>query len=239
LEAFREQMTRAEHLASLGTLGATLAHELTQPLTVIQLSIQNALKGLEGTSSPKAVREDLHDSLEEISNATAIIERFRSFVRQPSKEAVTNVAVHKVAQRILRLLEESTRRLGVTLESRDLGDLPPVRVRESELAQVFFVLSQNAIQAADPAKGSCLCVSGRRQGDSVELQFKDNCAGISADHLEHIFEPFFTTKPPGEGTGLGLCVVQRIVSQAGGHLRVESKLGRGTTFFVTLPIKGT
>lgn len=70
-------------------------------------------------------------------------------------------------------------------------------------------------------------------------EFRDDCGGIAPENLERIFEPFFTTKPAGEGTGLGLCVVQRIVSQAGGAIRVESRPGDGTTFFVTLPVQGS
>jgi signal transduction histidine kinase len=67
------------------------------------------------------------------------------------------------------------------------------------------------------------------------LEFADDCGGIAPEHLEHIFEPFFTTKPPGAGTGLGLCIVQRVVSQAGGTLRVDNRWGQGVTFCVTLP----
>jgi signal transduction histidine kinase len=68
------------------------------------------------------------------------------------------------------------------------------------------------------------------------LQFADNCGGIAPENLDRIFEPFFTTKPEDEGTGLGLCTVQNIVSRAEGDVRVESTAGKGSTFFVTLPI---
>jgi PAS domain S-box-containing protein len=238
LKAYREQMIRAEHLASLGTLSATLAHELTQPLTVIRLSIQNSLKEMEGAACPDTVREDLQEGLDELSNATAIVERFRTFARRSPEKGLRKVTLAEVARKVQRLLTESAQRRRITLDIGGLNDLPPIRARENDLAQLFFALSQNAIQAAAGTKDSHLWIRGQCRDESVELQFRDDCAGIAPENLDRIFDPFFTTKPAGEGTGLGLCVVRRIVSQAGGNLHVESALGRGTVFLVTLPIQG-
>jgi signal transduction histidine kinase len=78
---------------------------------------------------------------------------------------------------------------------------------------------------------------GHRNGDWIELQFCDDCIGIAPEHLGQVFEPFFTTKPVGQGTGLGLCIAQQIVSRARGRICVDSDRGRGTTFRVSLPIK--
>ncbi|GAG24349.1 unnamed protein product, partial [marine sediment metagenome] len=79
-------------------------------------------------------------------------------------------------------------------------------------------------------------INGAVKNEYIELWFSDNCGGIAPENINKIFEPFFTTKPKGQGTGLGLCVVQSIVYRAGGNIRVESKFGEGSTFFVTLPI---
>jgi signal transduction histidine kinase len=72
--------------------------------------------------------------------------------------------------------------------------------------------------------------------EHIELRFSDTCGGIPTESLDKIFEPFFTTKPRGHGTGLGLCIVRDAVARVGGRVRVESELGKGSTFFVTLPI---
>ena len=237
LDAYREKMMRAEQLASLGTLSATLAHELTQPLTVVRLSLQNAMKGLDGIECPATVLEDLGDGLAEISNITAIIERIRNFARKTSGRTVTEVVLAVTARRVMRLLEESARKARVALEVGQLEELPPIQIYEKDIEQVFFSLAQNAIQAADGRKDRCLRVTGTHQDGMVELQFTDDCGGIAPEHRGRLFEPFFTTKRAGEGTGLGLCIVQRIVSQAGGRIRVDSRSGEGTTFFVTLPIE--
>lgn len=237
LEAYRERMFRAEQLASLGTLSATLAHELTQPLTVIRLSIQNSLKDLEGTPCPERVLEDLRDGLMEVSSVTAIAERFRNFARRSSEKVVKRVAVFEVVQRVMDLLQESARRSEIVLESQGLEDLPRLCVPEKDLEQLVFALAQNAIQAAIGQKQSHFRITGTHNDEHIELRFADDCGGIAAEDRQRVFDPFFTTKPSGEGTGLGLCIVQRVVSDAHGELRVDTRPGDGTTFFVSLPIQ--
>jgi PAS domain S-box-containing protein len=236
LDAYREKMVRAEQLASLGTLGAMLAHELTQPLTVIRLSMQNALEDLATAGVPARVTEDLRDGLDEVANATAIVNRIRGFAQRTSEKAVKEVVLSAVAQRVIRLLEQSAPRAKVRFDIEQLADLPSIHTHEKNLEQVFFALAQNAVQAAGGSDECELTIDGVRRGDRVELRFADTCGGIAPENLDRIFDPFFTTKPPGEGTGLGLCIVQRIVSQIGGDLHVESQWGHGTTFTILLPI---
>jgi PAS domain S-box-containing protein len=237
LDTYREKMIRAEHLASLGTLSAMLAHEMTQPLMVIRLSIQNARKTLEVASIPATVLDDLKGGLAEISNVTAIVERFRTFASRASDQTIDKVSLSVVAQRVMRLLEESARKARVALEVDQLDKLPPIHTYGKDIEQIFFALAQNAIQAAEGRRDHFFRILGARRDDHVELQFTDDCGGIAPKVLEHLFEPFWTTKPSGEGTGLGLCVVERIVSQVGGHLKVDSRWGKGTTFFIMLPVK--
>jgi C4-dicarboxylate-specific signal transduction histidine kinase len=119
-----------------------------------------------------------------------------------------------------------------------LDALPAVCIHEKDLEQLFFALAQNAIQAADGQQSRRFTILGRREGELVALEFSDDCGGIAPESLPHIFEPFYTTKPAGEGTGLGLCIAQRVVAQARGQMSVESHYGSGTTFRVSLPISG-
>jgi two-component system, NtrC family, C4-dicarboxylate transport sensor histidine kinase DctB len=236
LEAYRERMIRTEQLASLGTLSATLAHELTQPLTVIRLSIQNSLKDLERATCPARVVEDLKDGLMEVSSVTAIAERFRNFARRSAEKVTTKVAVHNIAERVIDLLSESARRSKVTLQTEGLDVLPQVCMPEKDLEQLVFALVQNAIQAADGQETSHFQITGIYRDGHIQLQFADDCGGIADEDLPRVFEPFFTTKPAGEGTGLGLCIVQRVVSDAHGQLQVKTDFGHGATFIITLPI---
>jgi signal transduction histidine kinase len=231
-------MAQAEQLASVGTLSASLAHELTQPLTVISLSIENSLAELEKTSCPDTVVEDLKEGLSEVSSIASIVNRFRNFARRSSEIKVAEVDLKAIAERIVELLDESAWRAKVTLQVEGMDKLPPIYSHENELERLFFSLIENAIQAADGKKSRQVIISSVVKDEHIELQFSDNCGGMVPGNLDKIFEPFFTTKPSTERTGLGLCVVERIVSQLGGKVRVESKLGKGSTFFVTLPIKG-
>ncbi len=236
LEAYRESMVHAERLASLGTLSATLAHELTQPLTVIALSIENSLTDLEAVSCPQTVTDGLRDGLSEVSNATSIVERFRNFARKSSEKTVGKVDLKVVAERIVKLLNKSARQAGIRLRLKGMDTLPGVYSSEKEVEQLFFALVQNAIQAADGNEPRELIIDGAVKDEHIELRFSDNCGGIEPEDVDKVFDPFFTTKPAGEGTGLGLCIVQRVAERSGGRVRVENKPGEGSTFVVTLGI---
>jgi PAS domain S-box-containing protein len=234
---YRQKMARSEQLASLGTLGAGLAHELTQPLTVITLLIENALMELEKAPCPGTIANKLKDVLAEASKVTSITKKFRSAVRKSSERVVRQVDLKAVAQRTIELFDESARRAKITLDIMGLDKLPNIYSSEEEIEQLFFALVENAIHAADNEKGCRFIICGTVKDNYVELQFSDNGSGIAPENLNKIFEPFFTTKPIGAATGLGLCIAEHIVSRAGGKIHVESKLGEGTTFYVTLPIK--
>jgi PAS domain S-box-containing protein len=238
LNIYREKMARVEQLASLGTFSASVAHELTQPLTVIRLSIENSLAELDTISYPSTIEEDLKKSLSEISNVISIVDKFHNFARSSSETTVVEVVLKATAERIMDLLDESAWRAKVLLRVEGMDKLPPIYSHEKELEQLFYSLVENALQAADGKKRHQVIISGVARNEHIELRFSDNCGGIAPENLDKIFEPFFTTKPASEGTGLGLFVVERIVSQLNGKIRVESKLGKGSTFFVTLPIKG-
>ena len=236
LDKYREEMAHAEQLASLGTLSATTAHELTQPLTVIRLLIENALTKLEEIPSSEPVIEKLEDSLVEISNITSVVERFRNFARKSSERIIRKIDLNATGERIINLLYENAQRSRITLLLKDMDKLPHIYSNEKELEQIFFALIDNAISAADNKENQQLVISGSAGNKHVELRFNDNCSGIAPEHLDRIFEPFFTTKPTGKGTGLGLCIVNDFVSRANGKIHVESKYGHGTTFIITLPI---
>jgi PAS domain S-box-containing protein len=237
LSRYRGQMARAEQLASLGTLSATMAHQLTQPLTVIRLSMDNALDELEASSSSETVIRRLKDSVTQVSNITSIIERFRNFARKSSGRTVAEVNLKAVAVRIASLLSESARSANIALRIRNMDDLPCPLMNENDLEQLFFALIENAIQATDGKKGRQLTISGAMKDKHIELSISDDCSGIPPENIEKIFEPFFTTRPRGQGTGLGLCIVQDVVSRNGGRIRVESKIGKGTTFTIRLPFE--
>jgi C4-dicarboxylate-specific signal transduction histidine kinase len=233
-------MARTEWLASLGTLSATVAHELTQPLTVVRLSVDDALDELKAMSARiESTRQGLKEALTQTSNLTSIVEEFRNFARKPLQKIPNKVDVRVVAERIIKCLSRKAERAGIVLRLGEMDSLPPIYMSEKDLEQIFFALVENAIQAADGKQARNLSISSFVRSHYIDLCFSDDCGGIPPENLDEIFEPFFTTKSPGQGTGLGLCVVQKIVSCVGGRVNVESKFGKGTKFIVTLPVDGS
>ncbi|MBN1362836.1 MAG: PAS domain S-box protein [Sedimentisphaerales bacterium] len=235
LEQYQQHVRQAERLASVGTLSATVAHQLTQPLTVIRLSIQFAMTRLKDGAYPPAVVEALRDGLEGVADITARIERFRDYARQSAKANPCRVRLSDVVKQTFRLLDDAAcaRRMALTTEGVDA--LPTLFADPKDLEQMCFALVENAIQAADGEKDRRLTVRGQVKDKKVVLSFEDTCGGIPSEDLNKIFDPFFTTKPLGEGTGLGLCIVESMVSRLSGKIDVETKAGEGTTFHVTLP----
>jgi PAS domain S-box-containing protein len=237
LGTYREKMTHAEQLVSVGAISASLAHELTQPLTVARLSIESVLAKPETRHIPGAVEKKLRNCLSGVSDACSVIARFRDYARGMSRTVVTKMNFKIIAERIVKLLEGNSTRAKVNVLVKGLDRLPPVHLSERDIEFFFFALIDNAIQAADGKEEHHLTISGAKKGRQIKLRFADDCGGIAPENLDKIFELFFTTKPIGKGTGLGLCIVKQIASRVGGEVHVESEMGKGSTFFVTLPIK--
>ena len=106
---------------------------------------------------------------------------------------------------------------------------------ETDVEQLVFILLENCLQAVDGKNDHRLVIEGRAAPESVVLTFADDCGGIAPEHLDRIFEPFFTTKSRDIGTGLGLCIAERIVEDAHGHMEVKNTQGVGISFIITLP----
>lgn len=236
LEIYREEVSHAERLASLGTLSATAAHELAQPLTVIRLLIENAMTKLQNTTSPETVIDKLRESLTEISNITSVVNRLRNFARKSAEKTTKDINLKTIASRIVNLFLGSSLHPKIEMVIKDMDELPSIYANEKDFEQLFFALIDNAIHAAGDKKDRNIIISGTEFDDCVEIRFEDNCGGIAPENIERIFTPFFTTKPANQGTGLGLCIVSDIISRLGGKIRVESELGKGATFFVTIPL---
>jgi C4-dicarboxylate-specific signal transduction histidine kinase len=120
-----------------------------------------------------------------------------------------------------------------------MDDLAEIMANEKDMEQMCFAIMENAIQAADGKKQHQLVITGEVVGRQVCLRFDDDCGGMLPEDVEKVFQPFFTTKPPGVGTGLGLCIVERIVTQARGKVYVENTPGRGLAICVNLPLEET
>ena len=234
LVEYNEKMFRAEQLASLGTISATVAHELNQPLTVIRLFLQQNLRALaQAKIDPAAIIENIEEILEEVANAESIVNRFRKFARKSSPITITKFDLLQVAQRVTESLRESARKASIEI-TLEFTEKVLVNGNIAEFEQIFFVLIQNAIQASSPLKKDKLTIIAEQVDKNIELSFEDTCGGVDEENEAKIFEPFFTTKSE-IGTGLGLCILDRIVKRYRGELKIENIHGQGITFKIKLP----
>ena len=223
----RTQMSRAEHLATLGELAAGLAHEIRNPLAGIAGVIEIAGRDLPSTSPARAVVKDVRQEIARINRTlTDLLETARPHpphIRQSNLNTTVEHAVMLARQQVLSK--------PIKIELQKAPDLPEVEHDSDQIHQVLLNLLLNAVQAMEGA-GTVRVEIGSRDA-FASLVVSDTGRGISPQHLSNIFRPFYTTK--GNGTGLGLSLARRIVEEHHGRIEVSSVVGIGSEFTVLLP----
>jgi signal transduction histidine kinase len=227
LHTAQERLVRSEKLSIIGTLSASVAHDIGNVITPISTIVELAVMRDD-------IEPDLRETVErQTQRLRALTHQLLSFSRPQDvqKEAVD---IEAALEATLDLVRTEARRSKVRIERRLSEDLPPILADPNQLEQVFVNLILNAVNAMEPDGGELVIAGGREDG-TIEIQFRDTGPGIPAEHMPRLFEPFFTTKGDG-GTGLGLFSCKRIIEEEhGGEIAVESELGEGTTFVVRLP----
>lgn len=228
---YRTQMSRAEHLATLGELAAGLAHEIRNPLAGIAGVIEIIGRDLPATSPS---REVLADVQREVLHIQQILSELLDYAR-PRPPELRAADLRATAEHAFHLIRQQalSRPLRFSLQAPPSAVL--VEHDAAQIQQVLVNLLLNALQAI-PESGTVNLKVEARDGAAV-LAVEDNGRGIPAENLGHIFRPFYTTK--GKGTGLGLSLARRIVEGHGGRIEVESKPGTGSCFRVWLPLLAT
>jgi len=232
LQQYRERMVRTERLASLGTIGANLMHQLNQPFTVIRLMLEDSQAELSKLNIPGRVRSNLSDGLSAISNAEDIVKHIREMTPRTGIHE-EEIDLQKISYQVTQIFSDSARRAKLQLVLEGFDKAPKNTGDPSDLEQIFFNLIENAIHAANDRVEQQLRIQAVMREQTLELEFSDTCGGIDPKHQDKIFDAFFTTK--AHGTGLGLAIIEQIVTERGGRIRMESQKGQGTTFFISLP----
>ncbi|TKB23891.1 GAF domain-containing protein [Desulfopila sp. IMCC35006] len=217
-----------EKMSSLGRMAAGIAHEINNPLTGIMLFSTNLIKK---TEEGDRFHEGLQIIIDETTRCKNIVEGLLEFSRNPSPEKKLH-NLNDIVTRAIKLVENETQLHYIRIHENISQDLQPVLVDSNQLEQVFVNLLFNAIQAIGE-KGEITVKTGETPLQQAFVAVSDTGNGISKDLMGTIFDPFFTTKP--EGNGLGLAICHNIVHNHGGDIQVTSKIGKGTTFVVTLP----
>ncbi len=244
-ERIKQQMAISERLVALGTIAAGVAHEINNPLAIIQESagwVGQILARPEMSSIPR--RPDFEKALNRIQTsvdrARRITQQLLQVVKTQSAEIpelaeMAEVNLKKLAEECIALveLEASYKKIKVSLASSEPN--PIAWTDPYQLAQVLINLLTNAIQATDAGGWITLNITAFQ--DKINIAVQDNGCGIPEENLTKIFDPFFSTKAVGVGTGMGLYISWGIVTKLGGQMTVESQPGKGTTFTISLPVK--
>jgi two-component system, NtrC family, sensor kinase len=223
----RTQMSRAEHLATLGELAAGLAHEIRNPLAGIAGVIEIIGRDLPSTSPARAVVKDVRQEITQINRIlTDLLETARP---HPPQVCVSNL--NTTVEHAVMLARQQVLSKPIKIELQKAPDLPEVEHDSDQIHQLLLNLLLNAVQSMEGA-GAVRVEIGSRD-DYAAVIVTDTGRGISPQHLPNIFRPFYTTK--GNGTGLGLSLARRIAEEHHGRIEVSSVVGKGSKFTVLLP----
>jgi signal transduction histidine kinase len=232
-QRLEREAQRAQHFALLGRLAAGVSHEIRNPLAALFLHVDLLEEELQQPTPESAaqVTEVLAEIRMNLARLEDLVQDYLTLVRTSQLERTPQdlgAALHAWAAEWQHLAMSQ----GVLLRLEGLEDLGTVALHASTLRRAMLNLVQNALDAMP--QGGMLMLAGQRTATHVRLHVRDTGSGIPTEQLAKIFEPLYTTKPGG--SGLGLYIVQEIVTAHGGTLAVESALSCGTTFTVTLPI---
>ncbi|HTJ45519.1 MAG TPA: ATP-binding protein [Kofleriaceae bacterium] len=237
----QNQLVRSEKLASIGQLVAGIAHEINNPVNAIVNTVgplDEAIGSL--TSSDSAARDEAAGDIREMvrvvqrgaQRTKAIVQALHNYSRTDDENLV-DFDLNRSLDDSLELLRHLLK--GTITVERRYGEVGRIRAHAGQINQVFMNLLTNAAQALGGRDDAKITIDTIARDEHVVVKIGDNGPGIPAEVLPRIWDPFFTTKDVGEGTGLGLSIVHELVERHGGTIEVETSLGAGTTFVVTLP----
>jgi C4-dicarboxylate-specific signal transduction histidine kinase len=240
-QRLQEQTSRAQRLASLSTISAGIAHEINQPLNTMRVIVDGMLYWHKRGRLPEhdKIIKNLQKISAQVGRVDEIIKHMRSLVGSGNATELELCNLNNAVGDALGVLGRQLTSHKINVVKKLARDLPGVLGNAHRLEEVVINLLVNAMHALDKADNvlekeiKCLtCVSGEK----VILEISDNATGISVDIKDSIFDPFFTTKETGEGMGLGLSIVQTLLSGFSGQIEAHNNEKGGATFRVELPV---
>ncbi len=236
--AHRQQLNRYMRIATIGEMGATLAHELSQPIAAVVNYCRGSLRRLgSGSWTPGELAEALEEAHSEAHRASEILHNIARFVR-PSTQRKDAEGINTIIRSAARLTGKDVQRHRIDLVLELAADLPPVTVNTVEVEQTLVNLLRNGIDAVSEKRsgGRAIIIRSALLGDdTLKISVHDNGRGFPLDAAKRAFDPFFTTKP--EGMGMGLAISRSIIETHGGRIWVEANPGGGTGAHFTLPLR--
>lgn len=233
INEMQEELLRMDRLVSLGEISMGIAHEIRNPLAGIRITAQ-AME--EEVAGHETLREYVGRIISEIDRLNELLKSFFSFAR-PQRPQLMSCHLPDLVQDVLFLLNKDMKDRHIQVKQEHPADIPLVSVDVNQMKQVLLNLLLNSIQAIsrDGMIRLNTSVHSHRGRREVVISISDTGKGIPPENQGKIFDPFFTTK--AKGLGLGLSITYRIVKRHGGRIRVQSEVGKGTTFFIHLPLE--
>jgi two-component system NtrC family sensor kinase len=237
-EQFLVEAEQPNKLASIGRLTAGVAHEINNPLAVINQKaglMQDFIEMSDDFTHKMAMEEALEGIQNNVERCKKITHRLLGFARQAvvkTEEIDINVIIREVVDFLAKEASYSQIKIDFDLDehvSKIISD-------RGQLQQIFINITNNAIDAIG-SNGQITLSSRQVDKDIIQVKIIDDGPGIPPDVQKSIFDPFFTTKETGKGTGLGLSIVYGLINKLGGTIKVDSEVGKGTTFEITLPVR--
>ncbi len=227
----QQELSVSRRLAAVGELAAGVAHEINNPLTGVLGFSERLLR----KSTDEEIRLDLERIHNEAQRIVKVMDNLRTFTRRREPEKQYS-DINDILRMALELRAYELRTGNIEVVTDFTRSLSEIEVDFQQIQEVFLNIILNAEQIMTEAHGGGkLTIKTEKINNHVRISFADDGPGISAEHLNRLFDPFFTTRGDEGGTGLGLSVCHRIVTEHGGRLYAKSKPGKGATFFVELP----
>ena len=235
LDKYHRMIEKDARMVEIGTMGSVMAQQLDEPLSLTHLLLKRLLSDLGEQSTPEAITTNLKKSLSEVSKSIEIVDRFRSVAQISGQSIIAPVDIYQIARRVMKVFAQSAKSVNLNIAFKDMSFVPFMSMTAREIEQIFFILIQNAIDAADSSKKQKLIISCEFQDEQIELCFADTCGYIKPQRLQHIFEPFFTGESDARENNFNLAIAMEIIRTHEGSIAAESQPGQGTTFRVILP----
>jgi len=239
LKTTQSQLIEASKMASIGTFAAGIAHEINNPLSIMQGYVHIIRELLRKKNALDPTLESLCEKHRQgVQRIAAISNSLLAFSKKEPVE-VTAVDLHEAIEIALSFVRTQYQSAGVSLELDERVKRPGVLADPAYLQQILLNILSNAKDATEGNRGPrAISVITEDSGKFTKISINDNGHGIPKELQERIFDPFFTTKAPGSGTGLGLAIVRSLVTSMNGKITVHSEVGKGTTFDIELPAVG-
>ena len=239
--SLENQLIHTSKMAQIGIMSTEITHEMTQPLTYLNNYLYTLSDDL--TTDDPILNNKLKNNLDiankEVNRLIKLVNHIQEFSRKDLEKIRIPIKFSKVISQTLLIMDDQIQSTNIRLIKNIQKDLPYVNVNPNDMEQVFINLLQNAIDSLKEMKNNAILeivIYQKKEQNKFFIEINDNGKGVDEQIRNKIFTPFFTTKPSGEGTGLGLNIIQKIIEKYGGTINCRSSDGQGASFIISLPL---